>query len=176
MNRQPPSGVGLAIRDGLKSVSHRSNYILTLDADFIRNVTDLEEFFREIPKFDGLAGSRYMERHNLIYYPFFKKIFNRIFHFMVKVVFKINKTDLTNNFKLYKKEVFDALPLNANDFAINAEIGLYPVIEGYNIGEIPVIWFSRLRNMGQSKFKLLRVAPGYIRVLINAYTMTKKRN
>lgn len=176
INRKPPAGCGLALREGLRKVSPKSKYVLTLDADFIRNLTDLEDFFQKIHTFDGLIGSRYKEEYSLVNYPFLKKFFNRSFHFLVRLIFGIKNTDLTNNFKLYKKEVFDSLPLSATDFAINAETGLYSILMGYNIGEIPVIWFARRRDMGTSKFKLFSVAPGYIQVLFKAYTLFKYNN
>lgn len=167
--RTPPHGVGLAIREGLKHVPKSTDYILTMDADFIRNISDLDEFFTKIKHYDGLIGSRYKEKHSLIRYPAFKWFFNRCFHVLVRMLFGITTTDLTNNFKLYKKKVFDALPLSADDYAINAETGLYPLLLKYTIGEIPVIWFARERNMGVSKFKLLSVAPNYLKVIWQAY-------
>jgi dolichol-phosphate mannosyltransferase len=174
INRHSPSGVGLALRDGLRKVSGKSKYVLTLDADFIRNLSDLEDFFLKIKDYDGLIGSRYREKNSLVNYPGLKKFFNRSFHLIARFLYGIKHKDLTNNFKLYKKEVFNSLPLSSDDYAINAETGLYPVLMGYNIGEIPVIWFARSRNMGVSKFKLFSVAPGYIKVLLRAFNIKKK--
>ncbi len=173
IKRKPPSGVGLAIRDGLKQVSNKSSHILTLDADFIQNVIDLEEFFLKINKYDGLIGSRYKEKNSLVNYPPLKKFFNRSFHLLVRLLLRIKHKDLTNNFKLYKKDLYLSLPLTANDYSINAETGLYPILMGKKIGEIPVIWFARRRNMGTSKFHLLSVAPGYFHILIQALVFQK---
>lgn len=166
-------GVGSALRTGLKHVPKNTTHILTMDADFIRNLTDLEDFFSQIHDYDGLIGSRYKESDSLIHYPYLKKFFNRSFHLLVRILFSIKHADLTNNFKLYKKEVFDSFSISENGFAANAETGLYPVIAGFNIGEIPVIWYARGTNMGISKFKLLLVAPGYIRVLLKASKLSR---
>jgi dolichol-phosphate mannosyltransferase len=172
-SRTPPHGVGRALRDGLKRVKKTATHILTLDADFTRNIPDLFPFFEKINECDGIIGSRYMEKYSLVRYPELKKFFNRSFHLLVRLLYGVNQHDLTNNFKFYKKEVFDALPLSATDYAINAETGLYPILLGYNILELPVIWFARGKNMGQSKFKLLSVAPGYIQVLRKAKNIVK---
>lgn len=173
VNRKPPHGVGLAIQEGLSYVEKQSNYILTLDADFTRNISDLDLFFAKIKNYDGLIGSRYKEKHSLIHYPFFKWISNRVFHFFVRVLLGIQISDLTNNFKLYKKEIFLRIPLTASDYAVNAETGIFPILMGYTIGEIPVIWFARNRTMGVSKFNLLSVAPNYVKVLIHAWNVKK---
>jgi len=174
LRHHPPYGVGLAIREGLSHVPKGTTHILSMDADFLRNVPDLFDFFALIPRYDGLIGSRYVARYSLIHYPFLKRVFNRIFHAMVRLIYGVTTKDLTNNFKLYKKEVFDALPLSATDFGINAETGLYPVLMGYRIGEIPVAWYARERDMGKSKFRLLGVAPSYIRVLVRAAQFSKR--
>ncbi|OGG13472.1 hypothetical protein A3D77_07910 [Candidatus Gottesmanbacteria bacterium RIFCSPHIGHO2_02_FULL_39_11] len=173
IRRKPPHGVGLALRAGLKAGSHNATHILTMDADFIRNVPDLEDFFSKIRFYDGLIGSRYGEKNRLIRYPIVKKVCNRGFHFLINICYGIKRSDLTNNFKLYKKEVFDAITLKSDDYAINAETGLYPILLGYRIGEIPVTWFAREREMGQSKFQLLHVLPGYAAVLIRALDYSK---
>lgn len=173
IKRKPPGGVGLAIRDGLDIVNKKSTHIFTLDVDFIQNVVDLEEFFLKINQYDGLIGSRYKKKHSLVNYPLFKRFFNRSFHLLVRLLLGIKHKDLTNNFKLYKKDLYLSLPLSANDFSINAETGLYPILMGKKIGEIPVVWFARSRNMGISKFHLLSVAPGYFHVLIQALVFRK---
>jgi len=176
INRKSPPGVGLALREGLRHVSSDCDYILTMDADFIRNIVDLQEFFEKIKDYDGLIGSRYLEKYSLVHYPFFKRFFNRMFHILVFLFLGIRNKDLTNNFKLYKKEIFDHIQLTANDFAINAETGLYPILLGYKIGELPVTWYARERDMGQSKFQLLKFAPSYIRVLLQAANISDKKS
>src|SRR4030042_4729859 len=60
VKRSFPFGVGIALREGLKRVSKSSNYVLTLDADFVRNISDLEDFFNIIPQYEGFIGSRYI--------------------------------------------------------------------------------------------------------------------
>lgn len=176
ISRRPPHGVGRAIRDGLKHVKKDATHILTLDADFTRNIPDLFPFFDKIKSCDGIIGSRYMEEYSLVRYPGLKKFFNRSFHALVRLFFGVKHHDLTNNFKLYKKEVFDHLPLTSTDYAINAETGLYPILLGYTIQELPVIWFARGKNMGSSKFKLLSVAPGYINVLVKAQKIANNKS
>lgn len=171
IRRKPPNGVGRAIREGLKHVDKKATHILTMDADFIRNIPDLTEFFDRIDSCDGLIGSRYKIQHSLVRYPWVKKVFNRSYHVIARLIYGVKQADLTNNFKFYKKEVFDALPLTAHDYAINAETGLYPILLGYNIGEVPITWYARQRGEGESKFELFNVAQytsSYFSVLVKA--------
>jgi glycosyltransferase involved in cell wall biosynthesis len=172
ISRTPPGGVGLAIREGLKAVPRSTTHILTMDADFIRNIPDLFDFFDRIDGLDGLIGSRYIAPHSLVRYPLFKKFCNRLFHLVVRLIFGVNHKDLTNNFKLYKKSVYKSLPLTKDNFAVNAETGLYPVLLGYDIREIPVTWYAREEDMGLSKFNILKVASGYVSVIIEALSFS----
>lgn len=175
INSHLPTGVGYALRQGLKCASPKANYIFTIDADFIRNVPDFDEFFSNIDKYDGLIGSRYLEKNSLINYPFLKMVFNRLYHLLINITFGLKRTDMTNNFKLYKKEIFDSLDLQASGFAINAETGLYPLLKGYTIGEIPVSWYARSRNMGQSKFKLIKLIPDYYKVFKHSFSLASTK-
>ena len=166
LHRIPPHGVGLALREGIKNVSPEATHILTIDADFIQNVPDIKLFLEKIADYDGLVGSRYLLPGYLIRYPIAKRAANRIFHLLCKIFLGITQKDLTNNFKLYRKEIFDSIPLTSSNFSINAETGIYPIIYGYKIGEVPVKWIGRTKSMGASKFKLLSVGPYYLRVLL----------
>lgn len=171
INRRPPNGVGLAIRDGVKSVTTEATHVLTMDADFIENVKDLKRFFIKIHDYDGLVGSRYLLPNSLIRYPAFKKFVNRAFHKLCRIFLGIGQKDLTNNFKFYKREIFKRIPMESSDFCINAETGIYPIIYKYEIGEIPVKWIGRTASMGVSKFKVLKVGPGYIKVLLKSFVL-----
>lgn len=175
INRKPPNGVGLAIREGVRSVNKKCTHVLTLDADFIENVKDIKRFFKIIDNYDGLVGSRYLLPDSLVRYPYIKRVANRGFHTLCLILLGINQKDLTNNFKFYKKEIFEAIPLSSKNFSINAETGIYPIIYGYKIGEVPVKWIGRTASMGLSKFKLVEVGPDYIKVLSKAFLMKIRR-
>ncbi|MCL5797830.1 MAG: glycosyltransferase [Patescibacteria group bacterium] len=166
-------GVGLAIKEGIKNLSPKSEYVLFMDCDFLANVPDIANFIKKIDGFDGVTGSRFMTRGSLKNYPFIKLIANRSFHFLSQLIIGIPHSDLTNNFKLYRKNLVDKLYpiLRSPNFAINAELGYYPVIAGASIGQIPVSWKERTRLMGLSKFKIFRVGPSYFLVFLRLIGM-----
>lgn len=169
--RKPPHGVGFALRDGVKAVDPNATHILTIDADYIVNVPRVKNFLEKIEDFDGLVGSRYIQPNSFKGYPLTKKIANRIFHFICRLLYGIKQKDLTNNFKFYKKEIFDNIPITSRGFSANAETGIYPHIYGYNIGEIPVKYYNRTAGMGESKFILQKVGPHYARILFMTYLL-----
>lgn len=169
IKRAPPCGVGRAIRDGFKNIDASSNYVLTLDADFIYNLSEIKAVIEKAKEgYDCVFGSRFLKQRNIQGYPAVKFIVNRSFHLLVKLLLGIPCADLTNNFKLMRREIIDTINWRSVNFSINAETGLYPVIDGCRIAEVPVSWIQRNSSMGLSDFKVLKVAHSYSWVLVKA--------
>jgi hypothetical protein len=118
---------------------------------------------------DGVIGSRFVEGGKLVRYPPLKLLMNRLFHGIVKFLFRIEQNDLTNNFKLYRANILRSMPWKSDNFAMNAETGILPILAGYKVVEVPVFWVSRNAEMGKSKFGLLKQGGGYMKVIWNAF-------
>lgn len=170
IHRKGESGVGRAIQAGLKIVSREATHVLMLDCDFTKNLSDIKRVISTSEGVDGVLGSRYMRGGVLKNYPTGKKIGNRMFHLLCQFFLGLRHKDVTNNFRLYKRTIIDHIKplLVSNGFSINSEIGLYPILLGYKIKEVPVSWIQRTASMGLSDFKVFRVSPGYIQVFIRA--------
>lgn len=168
VNRHPPNGVGYAIRDGIKNVSKSSEWVMTMDSDFLHNIGDIQKFIDKVNEgYDGATGSRFISRNSLINYPLTKKIANRAYHALLWLLLGLKQKDVTNNFKLYRKKVFDDIELKAGNFAVNAETGLIPIMKGYRIAEVPVIW--KERDHGKSKFAVFKLGPSYLKVFFRLF-------
>jgi dolichol-phosphate mannosyltransferase len=177
VNRQPPNGVGLALRDGYAEATGR--YILTMDCDFVQIVPEFRDLFDVIAAgHDGAIGSRFSHESMLINYPFFKIICNRGFHLLVKLFLVRHVHDISNNLKLYRAEILKDLSIEERHFAANVETGLKPLLSGYDLHEVPISWINRTIDMGNSSFKVLKVAPNYsfalLRIIWN--TWRERRN
>jgi dolichol-phosphate mannosyltransferase len=165
VNRNPPNGVGRALRDGYAVATGR--YILTMDCDFIQILPEMRDLFDSIARGrDGAIGSRFSHDSVLINYPFFKILCNRAFHVLIKLLLLPEVRDVSNNLKLYRAEIFKNLEIEETHFAANVETGLKPLLAGYNIEEVPVSWINRTVEMGHSSFRIVSVAPGYFMSLI----------
>ena len=178
VRRTPPCGVGRALRAGFAAISPKAEYALSMDSDFVNNVTQVRALIEAMTAQDrhGVIGSRFVPGAKMIGYPFSKRLMNRLFHVVVKTMFRIRQNDLTNNFKLYRAEIFRTLPWQSDDFAMNAETGLLPILAGYNIAEVPVVWVNRDPHMGRSKFGLLQHGGGYARVILHAWKFARAQD
>jgi dolichol-phosphate mannosyltransferase len=156
--KAPPCGVGYALKRGLLEVSPSTDYILSMDSDFLDSVPEVRLLIEEAKKGEeAVIGSRFLKESKLIGYARGKWLANRLYHFVSCLLFGLPQRDITNNFKLYKHSLFKTLPLRSNGFAINAETGILPSIFGFRIKEVPVTWAERSAGMGKSKFKVLKV-------------------
>jgi dolichol-phosphate mannosyltransferase len=164
IDRQPPNGVGRALRDGYAAATGR--YILSMDSDFLQILPEVRDLFDVIAAgHDGAIGSRFSPESLLINYPFFKILCNRTFHFLANLLLPIRMRDISNNLKLYRSHIFKELDIEEGHFAANAETGLKPLMAGYDIQEVPTSWINRTIDMGTSTFRIFKVAPNYFAAL-----------
>lgn len=162
--REPPNGVGRALRDGLAHA--RGRYVLLMDCDFLHIVPELREMFDAAVKgYEVVLGSRFSRSSVLINYPLRKILSNRLFHAVASVLLHRRMLDVTNNLKLLKREVVDSLEIESPWFAANAETGLKPLLMGFRVEGVSISWINRTPEMGQSTFSLLKNGSGYARVL-----------
>lgn len=114
-------------------------------------------------------GSRFSHDSILVNYPLPKIVANRVFHFLLRRVTRLPIRDVTNNLKLYPRELAKGLEISEPGFAANAQIGIGPLVEGRAIAEVPISWIDRTPDMGRSSFDIVRAGPGYLRVLLRAF-------
>lgn len=165
VDRKPPNGVGRALSDGYAAATGR--YILTMDCDFLLILPEFRDLFDCIAAGrDGAIGSRFSYESVLINYPFFKILCNRAFHLLVKLTLLRRVRDVSNNLKLYRSEILKNLEIEEPHFAANMETGLKPLLAGYDIKEVPISWINRTVDMGESSFKIFKVAPNYFWALM----------
>jgi SAM-dependent methyltransferase len=172
LNRQPPNGVGRALREGYAAAT--GSYIFTMDCDFVEILPEFRDLFDAVAAgHEGAIGSRFSHESLLINYPFFKILCNRAFHLLANVFLPLRVRDTSNNLKLYKAEILKSIKIEENNFAANVETGLKPLLAGYDIKEVPISWINRTIDMGSSSFRIVNVSPNYFRALIK---MVSKRD
>ena len=173
VKRLPPNGVGRALRDGLREA--QGEYVLIMDSDFQRIIPEFRDLFGAIASgADVAVGSRFSRESVLINYAFTKILANRAFHVLSNLLLGKHFRDISNNLKVFRREVAKRLVIEAHDFSANAETGLKPILLGYRVVEVPISWIDRSLNMGFSTFRILTTGPNYFRVLVRLVWMRIK--
>lgn len=163
-------GFGRAIRLGLSEFS--GDVVAIMMADQSDSPKDLVLYWKTIN--DGAEcafGSRFIKGSNLNDYPIVKLIANRFVNTAIKLAFNIKCNDITNAFKMYKREVIEGCkPFISPHFNLTVEIPLKAVIRGFSWEVVPISWKNRTK--GVAKLKLREMGSRYFFII--AYLLLEK--
>jgi dolichol-phosphate mannosyltransferase len=167
LNNEPPAGFGLAIRKGLDHFTGEAVAIVMGDGS--DSPTDVVHYFRKLHEgYECVFGSRFIRGGRLINYPPHKFLLNRLGNYLIKVLFNLDYDDVTNGFKLYRREVIAACqPLISKHFNINVELPLKAIVQGYKYAIVPTSYVDR--TAGISKFKIQEISIPYLLTIVYMY-------
>jgi len=160
VHRAPPAGFGRAIREGLDRVT--GDVVTTVMGDMSDDPKDIVRYFRAIEKgSDCVFGSRFIGGSVVKDYPPLKLFINRLANTFVRALFLRKENDITNAFKMYRREVIESCkPFLALYFNITVEIPLKAINRGFSITQIPIHWYGR--KSGVSKLKIRQMGKKYL--------------
>jgi dolichol-phosphate mannosyltransferase len=165
-----PNGFGYAVRYGLERF--KGDCVAVMMADLSDSPDDLVKFYRKMLEgYDCVFGSRFINGGKVYDYPPFKLWMNRLVNTLVRLSFRLKYNDLTNAFKLYRKETIDGLkPFLAPHFNLTLELPLKAIVRGYTFAVLPNSWTNR--KHGESKLKLKEMGSRYF--FIYLYCLIEK--
>ncbi len=164
----PSSGLGVAVRTGLESIS--GDAVAIFMADGSDSSKDLVRFYRAMIEqgVDCVFGTRFSKESELVDYPLPKLILNRLGNTFIRVLFGLRYNDVTNGFKLYRKEVIQGLkPLLSHHFNLTVELPLKSIVRGYSYTVIPNSWINR--KQGESKLKIKEMGSRYMFIILYCF-------
>ena len=170
-------GLGSAIGLGINKSTKK--FVCIFMCDNSDDLSDLMEYYKIINKnnFDAVLGSRFLKNSTITNYPILKMVLNRIFNYIVKIIFLSNYNDFTNAFKIYKKKTLkELMPIVSDHFNVFLELPLKIIIRKYKYKIIPISWKGR--KIGVSKFKISELGSMYIFTLLYCFIekiLLKKR-
>ena len=167
VNNVPPRGFGRAVRAGLKHFS--GDVVALVMADRSDDPQDIVHCYRKLLEgYDCVFGSRFRRGSQVLHYPGYKLVVNRMVNKMLQLLFLVPFNDLTNAFKMYHRSAIEGLgSLQACHFNITIELSLSCVIRKYRIAEVPVNWYGR--TAGVSNLKLAEMGRKYLATLLKIW-------
>lgn len=164
------NGFGRAVRLGLNSFS--GNAVAIMMADLSDSPQDLLRYWKKLQEgHECVFGSRFLPESQVIDYPKAKLVANRIVNTAIRYAFKIPCNDITNAFKIYRREVIEGCkPFISPHFNLTVEIPLKAIIRGYSWTVMPISW--RNRSKGVAKLKLREMGSRYFFII--AYLWLEK--
>jgi dolichol-phosphate mannosyltransferase len=154
-------GALAAIRSGFDAAPTELVLVMMADSSDDTNVVDrMADMIDQ--GYDLVCGSRYMRGGRQIGGPWFKKLLSRAAGVSLHYLVGLPTHDVTNSFKLYRKELLDAVRFESTGgFEIGMEIVVKAFLHGYRVGEVASVWTDR--TAGESRFNLRKWLPKYLR-------------
>jgi glycosyltransferase involved in cell wall biosynthesis len=151
-NIETKRGVLNAIKTGFAKVEEGA--IVVTMADLSDDPATINQMFRKINEgFDIVCGSRYVRGGGKKGGPFLKSLLSYLAGLTTPLLLGIPVHDLTNAFKMYRKEVLKAIKIeSAGGFELSEEILIKAYFKGFKITEVSTIWYDR--TIGQSRFRI----------------------
>lgn len=153
-------GVINAIKTGFEIIN--DGVIVVMMADLSDDPTTINKMYEKINQgYDVVCGSRYTKGGKKIGGPLLKSFLSWFAGFSTPLLLGIGIHDLTNAFKMYKKEVIDSINIESTGgFELSMEIVIKAHFKDFKITEVPTIWHDR--TQGTSRFKFKEWLPKYI--------------
>ena len=143
-------GKGSALRKGFQKA--RGEILISMDADLSNDPKELTLIIDSIKMgYDICMGSRFITGGGTEDMPYFRKLGNRFFVFLVNIFFNSNYSDLCYGYRGFRKDVIKKLMLKEDRFAIETEININAAKKHLKVIEIPS--FEKKRDKGTGKLR-----------------------
>jgi len=155
LKRPGKQGLGTAYIAGFKwALDHAYGYIVEMDADFSHPVNKLVELQATCATggADVSVGSRYISGVNVVNWPMGRMLMSYYASAYVRLVTGMKVRDATAGFVCYRREVLQAINLDAIEFkgyAFQIEMKFTAHCMGFVIKEVPIVFVNRV--LGTSK-------------------------
>lgn len=155
IERKGKLGLGTAYIAGFKwALEQGYDYVFEMDADFSHDPKDLPRLYEACSSggYDVSIGSRYITGVNVVNWPMGRVLMSYFASKYVRFVTGLPICDTTAGFKCYRREVLDAINLDAicfKGYAFQIEMKFTAYKLGFKVGEVPVIFVNR--RLGTSK-------------------------
>jgi dolichol-phosphate mannosyltransferase len=169
-------GIGSAHLQAVRYAKERGYRVLvTMDADFSHQPSDIPRFLREHKDYDVVVGSRFEAERSLQEWSALRKTITHVGHFLTKALLNL-PYDATGAFRLYR---LDRIPddligvISSQHYEFFFESLAIFHEAGLKIGQIPIV--LPRRTYGHSKMELFHMVRGVRRLLQLSFNLITLR-
>ena len=133
------TGYGAALRSGLRVAT--GELVFFSDADLQFDLDELSTLLAHADDFDIVAGYRFPRRD-----PWPRALIAATWGFLVRILFGLRVRDIDCAFKVFRRPVLDAIPIQSIGAFVNTEILVRAQAMGATIRQVPVSHRPRLHG------------------------------
>jgi dolichol-phosphate mannosyltransferase len=166
LHRPLREGLGPAYIAGFReALAGGAGLILEMDSDFSHEPAYLPRLLEAMGNADLAIGSRYVDGGGVGDWGAMRRAISRGGSAYARLVLGVQVADLTGGFKCFRREVLEAIDLDAvqaKGYAFQVELTYRAVQRGFRVVEVPIVF--RDRRVGSSKMSRAIVAEAIWRV------------
>jgi dolichol-phosphate mannosyltransferase len=166
LHRPLREGLGPAYIAGFReALAGDAELILEMDSDFSHEPACLPRLLEAIDGADLAIGSRYVAGGGVGDWGAMRRAISRGGSAYARLVLGVAVNDLTGGFKCFRREVLEAVELDAirsKGYAFQVELTYRALQKGFRVVEVPIVF--RDRRVGSSKMSRAIVAEAIWRV------------
>lgn len=163
IHRERKLGLGTAYIAGFRwALARRYAFVFEMDADFSHDPVHLPQFLEALEGADLVLGSRYRNgRVTVVNWPVGRLLLSYAANVYARVITGLQLFDSTGGFKCFRREVLEALELEAvrsSGYAFQIEMNFRAWRKGFRIVEIPIVFVDRTEGESKMSKKIVREA------------------
>jgi dolichol-phosphate mannosyltransferase len=164
LHRAKKLGLGTAYLAGFRwALQHRQYaFVFEMDADFSHDPAHLPQFLDAIRDADLVIGSRYrFGKVTVVNWPIGRLLLSYFANVYARAVTGLPLYDTTAGFKCFRREVLEAIDLQAvksNGYAFQIEMHFRVWRKGFRMAEIPIVFTDRTEGESKMSKRIVREA------------------
>jgi dolichol-phosphate mannosyltransferase len=168
VHRTGERGLGTAYLAGFQHALNRGAHaVLTMDCDFSHDPEAIPVVVKALGSADLVIGSRYVKHGTIENWPFSRRLLSASANGFVRLLLKIPVRDCTSGFRLYRREVLEAIPWNrvrSTGYSFLVETLYWASRQrAIRVREVPICFVDR--QYGKSKMGLSEALLGAVELL-----------